>query len=265
MAVKNAPHWVLREMGGVGGTATHIDLSDNQAILLGDDDDASIKWDGSNLEILPVAADTGVFAVGDGTTDMDIKWYAGTASDYVLFDVGNKRLHIEGDTKLYRNLNLGAVSGEEHGYSMALTGTLSSGEGMVGDNIAVTTAGTGGAWVSGIYAKVVQGVTKNVNGYISGAEFEVVNAAANVSDWFPLVLNAQNNGSTHGQHASYIALRDYGSLPLESLVWISDVAIATTDAGKLISTAGSPRTHTHSLRFMHQATAYYVMCTSTGA
>jgi len=154
---------------------------------------------------------------------------------------------------------LGTVSGEKHGMSVVVTGTMASGTGMVGGNFAVTTAGTAAAWVSGIYAKVTQGATKNVNGYISGAEFEVINTAANVSDWFVLVLNA--NSSYNGSHSSYIALRDYGGTALNSMFWFGDASIGSASDTALLSTV-SGQTHSHALRFIVSGTPYWVECTN---
>lgn len=157
----------------------------------------------------------------------------------------------------------GALSAERHTVSVVSSGTLASGAGLVGVNIAVTTAGTAGTWVSGIYAKVTQGATKNVNGYLCGAEFEVINTANNVSDNFVLVLNSNNSGGQRGQHESYIALRSYGSLAANSFLWIEDQTIGTNNTAVLISSTGA-KTHSHSIRIIVDDTAYWLMVTSTG-
>ena len=79
-----------------------VKLRDNVPLRFGDGaqwdnravDDVHIKWDGSVLEVLPTADDTGAFNIGDGTTDLDLKVFLGTASAYVLFDVGAASLVI---------------------------------------------------------------------------------------------------------------------------------------------------------------------------
>lgn len=147
-------------------------------------------------------------------------------------------------------------AGESHGLDMVTTGTLGSGGVLVGGNFAVTTAGTAGEWVSGIYAKVIQGTTKNVNGYISGAEFEVVNTNTDASDWFPLVLNA--NSVDNGAHSSYIGLRSYGTTALNSLLWIEDQTIGTTSETSLVST-GIKAASTHTLRIIIDDTPYWIL------
>ena len=155
------------------------------------------------------------------------------------------------------------ISGEEHGLSLTYTGTLSSGDSMVGGNFAVTTAGTAGSWVSGIFAKVTQGSTKNVNGYISGAEFEVINSADNVSDWEVLVLNSNNSGAQQGSHSSYIFLRDYGSTKIQSLMWVStDHTIGTKSDTALITTIGDTA-NTHAVRCIAGSTPIWIQCTTT--
>ena len=79
-----------------------IDLlfGDDDYILFGDTSggDITLRWDGTNslLQFLPTTDDTGYVAVGNGTTSMDFMWYGGSAAVYVLFDVGNEYLSLEG-------------------------------------------------------------------------------------------------------------------------------------------------------------------------
>ena len=156
------------------------------------------------------------------------------------------------------------VDTELHGWELNYTGTNISAANLVGLNIAFTTAGTAGGWNAALFAKITQGSTKNVNGYLCAAEFEVNQSADNVSDWFVLVLNAANNGAQQGSHSSYIALRDYGSLDLNSLLWISDHTVASNDTTVLMSSTGA-KTHSHSIRIVGPgSTPYWLMVTSTG-
>jgi hypothetical protein len=46
------------------------------------------------LKVRPNVDDTGAVNIGDGTYDMDVKVFLGSASEYVLFDVGNSRLDV---------------------------------------------------------------------------------------------------------------------------------------------------------------------------
>jgi len=50
---------------------------------------------GDVLLIQPAADDTGSINIGNGTRDMDVKWFGGATTQYVLFDVGNTRLQLE--------------------------------------------------------------------------------------------------------------------------------------------------------------------------
>ena len=174
----------------------------------------------------------------------------------------SQQVNVYRKLKLYKGSTvenlLGVVVSEEHGFDLAVTGTMASGTGMVGLNVAVTPAGTAAAWVSGIYAKVTQGTTKRVDGYISGAEFEVVNTNTNPSDWFPLVLNA--NSTNNGQHSAYIALRSYGTLALNQLLWIEDQTIGSDGNTTSLVSANNPAACTHTIRFMIDNTAYWIMC-----
>ena len=131
------------------------------------------------------------------------------------------------------------ITGEDHVLDIAYDGTLSSGDSMVGCNVAVTPAGTGGTWVSAFYGKVTQTGTKAVNGYISAAEFEVVlGGSYNPSDWAVLVLNAtDNNTGGSPSRSAYIYLRDYGSRDQECLMRFYDESRASASDSVLISQA----------------------------
>jgi hypothetical protein len=149
---------------------------------------------------------------------------------------------------------------EARGINLAYTGTLASNSQVVGINSAVTTAGTGGVWAAGIYGSVTQGAIKNVNGYIAGAEFEVINSAANVSNWFPLVLNASNSGGDHGQNEAYIALHDYGSTPMNNLFYFAEDTVA---AGGILKAKTAAEHPTHTLRILVGDTPYYIFLSTT--
>ena len=154
------------------------------------------------------------------------------------------------------------VDTELHAWELNYTATNISGANMVGLNIAMTTAGTAAAWNSAIYAKITQSTTKNVNGYLSVAEFELINSNTNVSDWFVLVLNA--NSTTVGSHSSYVALRTYGTLDLNSLLWFPDHTVETNDTTVLVSTGADATATTYMRVIGPSATPYWIMMTTTG-
>jgi len=153
------------------------------------------------------------------------------------------------------------VDTELHAWELNYTATNISGANMVGLNIAMTTAGTAAAWNSAIYAKVTQGTTKNVNGYISVAEFELINSNTNVSDWFVLVLNA--NSTTMGSHSSYIALRDYGTTDLNSFLWFPDHTVGTNSSTVLVSTGADATATTYMRVIGPSGTPYWILMTTT--
>jgi len=79
-------------------------VSDSDSLKFGDAEDVALSWDGTNLNILPVADDTGSIIFGDGTTDMDVKVILSATTKYALFDVGNALLQLEDvDLKLGDN------------------------------------------------------------------------------------------------------------------------------------------------------------------
>ena len=89
--------YVLFDVGNVRVTFDDVDLmlGDNDILQLGDAADVAIKWNATNLQILPVADDTGAIHIGDGTTDMDLKWFGSTTAKYVEFNVGDVVVNFE--------------------------------------------------------------------------------------------------------------------------------------------------------------------------
>jgi len=51
---------------------------------------------GETYTLKPSSDDTGALNIGDGTTDWDVKLFLGSTSNYVLGDVGNNLLQLEG-------------------------------------------------------------------------------------------------------------------------------------------------------------------------
>ena len=89
---------VYRKQGGddlVVASGGEILVEDNGLLEFGDALDVSVKWDGTNLLILPLTDDTGAINFGNGTLDMDVKVFLSTAAKYVLFDVGGVLLTLE--------------------------------------------------------------------------------------------------------------------------------------------------------------------------
>lgn len=157
------------------------------------------------------------------------------------------------------------VTGEEHAMDITYTGILSSGDSLVGLNVAVVPTGTAAAWVSGIYAKVTQATTKSVSGYISAAELEVVQSGTyNPADWAVLVLNSNNSIVSGSQAAAaYIFLRDYGSVALPTLLRFYDATIAITDKTTLLSTSAALAS-THTIRMLIGTTPYWILLNNVG-
>ena len=123
------------------------------------------------------------------------------------------------------------VDTELHAWELNYTATAISAANMVGLNVAVTTAGTAASWISGIYAKITQGSTKNVNGYLSAAEFELVSAANSASAMFTLVLNFSDNATAGvGSSRAFIALREYGTNAPPALFWLGQEFVAAVGA-----------------------------------
>jgi hypothetical protein len=78
------------------GDISFAKFKDDAALSFGDAKDVGISWNGTNLAILPLVDDTGAINVGNGTKDMDVKVFLGTAAKYALFDVGNSCVTLAG-------------------------------------------------------------------------------------------------------------------------------------------------------------------------
>lgn len=98
-----------------------IDLyADNVPAYFGTSRDASLKWDGTNLVLLPLVDDTGAFHIGNGTLDFDVKVFLNATTKYVLFDVGGSLLTLE-DVDLHLGDNDRAEFGDATGGDVSAT------------------------------------------------------------------------------------------------------------------------------------------------
>jgi len=161
---------------------------------------------------------------------------------------------------------LGIAAGAElHSLSINSAGTLGSGSGLVGFNVITTTAGTAGSWACGIYAKVVEGTTKNVNGYLNAAEFELAVAGSyNPSDMCVLALNSTitNSAMANCSHPAYMHIHEYGSATMNNLFWFAEaVKGADGDTTSLLAASVGP-TANATIKFLIGDTPYWILCSS---
>ena len=147
---------------------------------------------------------------------------------------------------------------ERHTIEVVSTATMASGGNYAGLNIVVTTGGTAATWVSPLYCKVVQGSTKNVNGYLCAAEFEMTNSAANESANAVIVLNSSNSGANKNAQSAFIFLRDYGSSQCQNFLWIADSTMGSGSATSLVSSKTSAAV-SHTLKIYIGSTPYWIM------
>ena len=187
---------------------------------------------------------------------VDFKVFGATSGSYILYDESVDKFSVVMAAR--------AITSEEHAMDITMGGTLSSGDSMVGLNIVVTTGGTAGLWASGLYCKVVQGTTKNVNGYLCAAEFELTNTCATTSSWFVLTLNAGHGGASLGSNSSYIALREYGAVPVQSLFWFGDATIGSKSNTSLVTTFADGAHITNAIRCITgNQVPLWILCSTT--
>jgi len=151
---------------------------------------------------------------------------------------------------------------EEHAVEINYTGTVGASSGMVALNVTATVAGLAGAWACGIYAKVVESATKRISGYFCAAEFELNTADTNPSAMACIVLDGVCSHLSAGE--GFIHIRDYGSAPLRSLFYFgAEITAGSGSATKLISTSGTPRTITHTIRCTALGAPLWIQCSTT--
>jgi hypothetical protein len=78
------------------GLDVDLTFKDAAGITFGTGSDIVLKFDGTQLEFLPVSDDAAAINIGDGTTDVDFKVFLGAAGAYVEFNVGTGQLNVEG-------------------------------------------------------------------------------------------------------------------------------------------------------------------------
>ncbi len=78
------------------GSSSSVAIVDSAQLKMGTDDDVVTAFDGTNVEVKPATDDAGAYNFGDGTTDIDVKMFLGSTTEYALFDVGDSLLNLFG-------------------------------------------------------------------------------------------------------------------------------------------------------------------------
>jgi len=73
-----------------------LKLGDNDQLIFGDGADIVINYTGSLFLLVPATDDTGAINIGNGTTDIDLKIFLGSTSEYVDFNVGDSKVTFAG-------------------------------------------------------------------------------------------------------------------------------------------------------------------------
>jgi hypothetical protein len=153
-----------------------------------------------------------------------------------------------------------------------ITATMAASVYYAGLDVAVTLAGTSAVWASAAYFKIEQEATKAVNGYISGVEIELINAASSSSAMFPLVLNYTDNATANvNAQRAFIALREYGTAAPPALMWLGQEFVAAVGSSSntvMWTTTGAEYEANvdYAIRFIagNANTPYWIPVCSTG-
>jgi len=183
--------------------------------------------------------------------------------DFVMYsdDLSTEKVHLYGSTgKGVFTIAAGTVSGEEYGLALTCGGTLSSGDALVGANIAVTPVGANASWVAGIFSKVVESATKRVDGYMAAGEFEVQTACDTASASACLVLQWANTSANQPANAAYIMLKDWGTTRQRALFEFgSEHTIGSDGDTTSLLSANNPTAATHAIRCTINNVPYWIM------
>ena len=122
-------------------------------------------------------------------------------------------------------------------------------------------------WACGMFAKVTQGATKKVTGYLCAGEFELENSAPNASAMSCVTLNWINKSSVPGvpggSTQAYIQLRDYSSgTPCSNLFEFTDVTIGNA-ADVLITDYPDGAYISQAIKFTVKNVPYWILCSDT--
>jgi len=240
---------------GVGGVE-QLDIADTQSLRFGDNEvlyfgdafDVSIKWDGSNLKILPVADDTGAILIGNGTLDIDLKVFLGTAGCYFLCDVGKSEASVVvAGTVPINEASVGvtnAIRALYIGYSPTFDSDLeyAAASALVVEMSPTADGATGGNRANAIYARITHPTTsKAVQGCSAAGEFEQVHAASVIvqASYGVIRLVDRNDGVTCSANRSFIMVRDYSITAYQNPNFINfwNYPALTLSAGKLMTLA----------------------------
>lgn len=72
-----------------------LNLNDSDHLYFGDDDDVDMRWDGTDMDILP-AADNSVLKFGNGTLSFDVWLYGSGAANNIILDASANMLNLDG-------------------------------------------------------------------------------------------------------------------------------------------------------------------------
>lgn len=157
------------------------------------------------------------------------------------------------------------VATELHAWELNYTATAASGANMVGLNIAVTTAGTAASWVSGLFIKISQGTTKNVNGYFSAAELELNCECETSSAMAVLVLNSNITAMGSDNQTSLIKIQDWGTEEMPYLLDFSQWDTGSNVKTQIFSSSSSEMVNDYAIRCVGPSqTAYWIGMSSAG-
>ena len=107
-------------------------LLDDEMLYFGDARDISIEWNQADLEILPVADDTGSILIGNGTNNINsVQIFGMTANDYLLYTSAVGRLDVI-------NTAVGPDARMIQFHSTVAAPAMTDGEGVINKMLTVT-------------------------------------------------------------------------------------------------------------------------------
>lgn len=121
-------------------SADSLIFNDSALLVFGTGSDATLRWDGTDLDLL-AAADDSVFKIGNGTNSFDLWLYGNSTSLYISWDASASDLKLEDSVSLMFGTGAGAGPGTAGDVEIRWDGTDLDVLGAADD--LVITVGTG--------------------------------------------------------------------------------------------------------------------------
>jgi len=272
-------------------------LLDDELLLFGfgaaNDADMTLGFNGTDLVMLPVVSDGPEFAIGDGTSLLDMSWYGTAAGNFLRFDASANELYNEGVAVRIPEDEVLEFGAPDHTFSWTGQEIEISGDRVTGGDgdyyrvlhvssgvtlgavdrwgtiSCYTTMGGAVATATSAFAgsfSLVQ-ETVQVTGFFGAVMAEIKNEADNCATACALFCRWDNDSNVGfgGVMHSFIRFEDNsGGLPVQCLFELYGMdASNAASATAIVCQMGNATTCSHVIKISIGGVPYWVMMDST--